>query len=647
MEDRNLEVIWLQLRPEWLPRTIPVIMLGLVYHPPCKNNKQGVDEMITHLVTTVDSIHNHQPQAGILICGDLNGLPLRRLQTAHPTLRQVVKQPTRGSAILDVVITNISQHYCTPRVIPPVGSSDHSCVVLQPEKPLQLQSKHSVKCLHRVVTNTRKVDFALALARTEWTAVTDAPSVERKVSTFYSIISALIERYFPVRVKTVPKNNKPWMTDRVKRAIVQRQTEFQRHGKSPTWRRLRNKVKTVIRQAKNWHYRNCIQQLRQENPRKWWACINKELGRTCERPRPNTTGTQSAAEVAENTNTHFSKSWCQGEQLSFFPLPRGATCVDLCSIGEVKALLKSINPRKASGPDDLPSWILKEHAEDLAPIITHLFNESYESGTVPLIWKSANVAPVPKSAEATEVCDMRPISLLPVLAKLMERCILTRLLPYLRAVIKDQYAYMRGSSTTIALVRMVQTWLTALDAKKPTLVRALFADMSKAFDRVDHAILLQHVIDIQASPHMVTWIHSYLSGRRQRVVVNGVASSWKEPTSGVPQGGVLSPYLFLLFMASRTTVYPDTMNVGYADDVSMSRTILVRQADEDNTLKEETSHLDSWANTNNMLLNGKKSQMLQICLCRSVPSPPRLTLGGACVPWVDSAKGLGFILDKN
>ncbi|KAI8484515.1 hypothetical protein Bbelb_377860 [Branchiostoma belcheri] len=153
--------------------------------------------------------------------------------------------------------------------------------------------------------------------------------------------------------------------------------------------------------------------------------------------------------------------------------------------------------------------------------------------------------------------------------------------------------------------------------------------------------------DIQASPHMVTWIHSYLSGRRQRVVVNGVASSWKEPTSGVPQGGVLSPYLFLLFMASRTTVHPDTMNVGYADDVSMSRTILVRQADEDNTLKEETSHLDSWANTNNMLLNGKKSQMLQICLCRSVPSPPRLTLGGACVPWVDSAKGLGFILDKN
>ncbi|XP_035686680.1 uncharacterized protein LOC118422919 [Branchiostoma floridae] len=171
--------------------------------------------------------------------------------------------------------------------------------------------------------------------------------------------------------------------------------------------------------------------------------------------------------------------------------------------------------------------------------------------------------------------------------------------------------------------------------------------MSKAFDRVDHAILLQRVIDIQATPRMVSWIHSYLSCRRQRVVVNGVASTWKEPTSGVPQGGVLSPYLFLLLMSSRTTVHPDTMNVGYADDVGMSRTLSVPQAIEDKSLEEETSHLDSWADTNNMLLNGKKSQLLQICVCRSVPSPPRLTLGCVCVPWVASAKGLGFILDKN
>ena len=121
-----------------------------------------------------------------------------------------------------------------------------------------------------------------------------------------------------------------------------------------------------------------------------------------------------------------------------------------------------------------------------------------------------------------------------VLAKLLERCILKRLLPALTTVIRDQYAYMKGSSTTLALVRLVQTWLSALDSKKPTLVRALFADMSKAFDRVDHALLLMCVNNLQVSPHMLAWIHSYLKHRQQRVVTHGKFSTWHTLTSGVP-----------------------------------------------------------------------------------------------------------------
>ncbi|KAI8513936.1 hypothetical protein Bbelb_082600 [Branchiostoma belcheri] len=289
----------------------------------------------------------------------------------------------------------------------------------------------------------------------------------------------------------------------------------------------------------------------------------------------------------------------------------------------------------------------KEFADDLAPIVTHLFNASYEEGTVPIDWKSANVVPVPKFAGASKAQDMRPVSLLSVLAKLLERSILKRLLPSIQAVIKDQYAYVKGSSTTLALVRMVQTWLTAVDSNKPTLVRAIFADMSKAFDRVDHARLLQRVIDIHTSPRMQRWIVSYLQNRRQRVVIDGETSSWRTLTSGVPQGGVLSPYLFILFMSTRTTVHIDTMNVGYADDVTLSRTLSVALADQDKTVEDESSHLNSWAEDNKMTLNGGKSLLLQICFSRSVPIPPTITLGGQPVPSVDCAKGLGFLIDKD
>jgi len=644
LECNELEVMWIQLRPHWLPRSVPVLFLGVLYHPPRRNNKEGINELTNYLISTTDYIRSHHPHAGLLLCGDFNGLPLRQLLAAHPVLKQIVKQPTRGSATLDIILTNLAHHYCEPRIIPPIGNSDHACVLLQPCVPGVRQT--SVKVSRRLISCSRKRDFAVALAMLDWSVVFESASVEEKVARFYSIVMSLVDSHFPVKTKTVQTNDPSWITSRVKRAIASRQAEFQRHGKSTLWRRLRNKAQTAVRQAKNWHYRNHIQNLQSENPHKWWSYINKELGRSRVNGTRVTINEQADGQVAEKVSERFAESWCQSQCLHMFPLPLTEPGPDLCSIGEVKALLKAINPKKSCGPDNLPNWILKEFADDLSPVTTHLFNASYHEGIVPAIWKSANVVPVPKSAGSSDVSNMRPVSLLPVMAKLLEKCILKRLLPSLRAVIKNQYAYMRGSSTTIALVRLVQTWLTALDSNKPTLIRAIFADMSKAFDRVDHALLLQSVVNLQLSSRMTSWIHNYLMDRKQRVVVNGDRSSWRTLTSGVPQGGVISPYLFLLFMSTRHTVYQDTLDVGYADDVTLSRILLALKADEDTTVEEESSNLDSWAGRHRMILNGKKSMQLQICFCKSIPTPPTLILGGEAVPVVESAKGLGFILDR-
>ncbi|KAI8517736.1 Leucine-rich repeat-containing protein 40 [Branchiostoma belcheri] len=130
--------------------------------------------------------------------------------------------------------------------------------------------------------------------------------------------------------------------------------------------------------------------------------------------------------------------------------------------------------------------------------------------------------------------------------------------------------------------------------------------MSKAFDRVDHALLLMCVNNLQVSPHMLLWIHNYLEHRQQRVVTHGKFSTWHTLTSGVPQGGVLSPYLFLLFMSTRSPVYICTLNVGYADDVSLSRSLHVAVANSDRTVEEEATQLDMWASDNKMILNGNK-----------------------------------------
>ncbi|KAI8479510.1 hypothetical protein Bbelb_427710 [Branchiostoma belcheri] len=196
-------------------------------------------------------------------------------------------------------------------------------------------------------------------------------------------------------------------------------------------------------------------------------------------------------------------------------------------------------------------------------------------------------------------------------ARLFGKAILKRLLPSITPVIINQYAYLKGSSTVIAAVRMVHTWLTSLDSRDQRTIQVLFAD-----------------------------------GRRQGVLVNGKVSSWQLLTSGVPQGGVLSPYLVLLYMSSRSTVYNDTLDVGYADDVGMSRSIPCRSCGVDNTMSAEALQLDTWAGQNDMLLNGKKSHQLQICFSRNTPVPPPLSLGGELVPVTTTAKGLGFTFDS-
>ncbi|KAJ8417503.1 hypothetical protein AAFF_G00223460 [Aldrovandia affinis] len=174
------------------------------------------------------------------------------------------------------------------------------------------------------------------------------------------------------------------------------------------------------------------------------------------------------------------------------------------------------------------------------------------------------------------------------------------------------------------------------------MVRVLLADMSKAFDCADHAKLLQHLADIELCPRLLAWIHNYTTGKRQRIKANGTYSPWSEVKSGVPQGGVVSPYLFLLHMSTRRTVLSGTPDTGHADDVGLSQAIPLTNIESDTTMGKEMEQLNKWAASNNMLLNGKNSVEVWICFSKNPPQPAPLILGGQEVPVVSSTIYLGF-----
>jgi len=437
------------------------------------------------------------------------------------------------------------------------------------------------------------------------------------------------------------------MTDTIKSALQKRQAVYLKYGKTERWKKLRNHVQTLIRKQKRFYYNRCIGSLKKQNPRDWWNFVNNELGRTQRSKRKVTLTNIPEKQVADHLNNFFGEAMSVSNTFALFPLPPTDDSYDLCSIGQVKTLLKNLNPRQACGPDGVPNWVLSQFCEDLSPVICHLMNTSYNTGIMPSAWKTANICPVPKTTHPTCKKDWRPISLISTLGKVQERLVLNKLFPIMKPWIKDQFAYMPKSSTTAALLKAYHSWVTSLDNKQTSVVRVLLADMSKAFDKVDHGILLQHLATRGIPVQMLTWINSYLSGRKQRVAANGEFSSWHDVTSGVPQGGVLSPYLFLVYMSSRTVKHETTTNIGYADDIGLSRCIPCITAESDTTMQEEATHLDSWATQNNMTMNGDKSYELRICFARIPPDLPPLTLGGKEVAVVTCAPYLGFKISSN
>ena len=277
------------------------------------------------------------------------------------------------------------------------------------------------------------------------------------------------------------------------------------------------------------------------------------------------------------------------------------------SVSHVKNIIKKLKRKKSCGFDELSSELLKMGSEALSKPLTTIINKSIEEGKFPEDWKVAKVCPLFKKGDRTEISNYRPVALLMVPSMVLERVVAIQIENFFEenALFGDfQFGFRRGKSTVSELIQLVDTLMEAkLDKKEICLI---LYDLSSAFDTVCPKVLIEKLKLYGFNSNAMSWISSYLNGRKQAVTINGEVSEQIELTLGTPQGSRLSPLLFLILMSDLNLHTDKSSLTNYADD-TQSCIISDTQEETIKIAQAESNSVVSFFKGVNLVNNPKKS----------------------------------------
>ncbi|XP_072172620.1 uncharacterized protein [Diadema setosum] len=628
-----LEVLWIKLKSSSQFRLRSHIYVAVVYSPPRSEHRE---ELCNHLIDTVDSIRAMSDSASLLITGDFNDLDASPLEQ-HTALVQIVTNPTRGTAILDKIFTDIACEHHEPVICAPIANSDHSLISL---KSIHDHAcRQSVQFTYRPYRDSAVRSFGQWITEMDWSVINTLPDVNTKVDFFRQLLSDQYRSHFH-RV-TVKRRvaDKAWMTNIIRSLISARNSAFKR-GDMSLYKSLRNDVQRKIKIAKRLFYCKKVQQLKETEPGKWHKQI-RSLSGLKKRPQFEIDPDISRLITANRLNTYFADICRQLPSCNLSELPAYLPAWPPPTIErrDVYNRLRRLNASKAGHPSDLPIRLLKEFAYELSIPLTNLFNECLTSGYFPDTWKTASVCPVPKTTPVVEFSQLRPISITPIIARIFEDFLAQWVMSDIAHVIDPrQFGNMKGSSVCHYLISMLDTIYKGLD--KPGHYADLCAiDFTKAFDLVDHTTAVRKMIDLEVNPSIIPTICSFLSNRSQTVLYKGTTSSSESLACGVPQGTKLGPIIFLIMVNDLALTADNRWK--YVDDLSI---VEISHKAGHNNLQSHIESVCEWSNANYMTPKPEKCKLMHFTFLRNHVPPPVITIGNNPIEVVSSMRILGVTI---
>ena len=588
-------------------------------------------------------------------------LPTRVTPTSQTLIDNILISPTLNSVRCGNLTVGISDH------LPQFLFLDNSVTISSSENKF-----------YRDWKNFDRENFILDFFDFDWTLAIDLEREDPDYSfnVFFDKLTSLIDKHVPSKVmskKQAKTNQKPWITKGIKTSIYFRNKLFnlylrakdpdvkaELHGK---YKLYRNKIVNLLRHSKVNHYKTYfLSNIR--NARNTWKGIRELINNKKSFPPNLHLNINDSLEddkviIANHFNTYFTSvadnirsnvpitSTKFGDFLNF-------RCHDSFFLNpihhtEVYKILTSLNNNKASGPFSIHNQILNTVPLEIAKILTDIFNLSFETGKFITRLKTVKVIPVFKNkGSSLEVSNYRPISLLSNIDKIFEKVVYSRLISFLnqhKIFSKNQFGFRSKHSTNDALVNITEQIRRALDRSQ--FACGTFIDLQKAFDTVDHKILLSKLANYGVRGLAKKWFSSYLSDRQQFVSIQNSVSESKSILHGVPQGSVLGPLLFLIYINDLPNAISNSDTFLFADDTCLLF------SDSDTKVIEEKVNLDlkqlsSWLQANKIALNAAKTEVVLFRDPRKlIHDDINLVLDDFALSFSPHVKYLGILLDQH
>ena len=484
------------------------------------------------------------------------------------------------------------------------------------------------------------------LVNTNWDFLTTTSSLQTIYDEFCTVLSSIIEDHVPLVTARAKKGVK--QPKNIRNLLSRKRLLYKKSKSDATFKSAYKKASKDYDIAVNRRHDTYESKLCQDpNSKKLYSFVNAKLKSKHSIPpieKEDSSLAFSDIEKANLFNSAFQKFFTIDNNVPFSTSPPRQNMPKFqISPEDIRKSCLKMNKKLSRTPEGIPTYFLANVIDSLLYPLTIIFNISLSHNTIPSQWKSALIVPIFKKGDRSKFGNYRPISLTSSISRLFEAVLLDKLMAHTQKhnlLSCFQFGFLPKRSSCSNILSSVHSWIASYSTSKCTNI--LYTDIQKAFDSVNHRFLVNVLRSFGINAQAVNWIENFLSGRKQQVCLNSAVSSILPVLSGVPQGSVIGPFLFLLFIdgLTTTTSYSPNVNIRlFADD---SKLFSTEPLDLQNTIDAS----ENWLSQRQLQLAPHKCAILKISK-PSVSNDSKFKIKNHFVEEVPHFKDLGIVVSRN